>query len=120
MSYNLSKKTRVLSYSTEATVEDAEVVLYTCPTNARAMMSLLFISNSGGNTTVDVEWNREGGTQHVHILGGKNMTVGEYVQFSDAVIVFEPGDTMVVTASNNASPHIDAVCTVEEVFIPVG
>jgi len=84
------------------------------------MMSLLFFSNANGNTTVDVNWWRNNGTEHVHIVGGKNMTTGEYVQFSDGIIVFEPGDYMTITPSGNTTPHIDALCTVEEMFVPVG
>jgi len=115
-----SKATRILTYSVSCTTENQEEVLYTCPANCRAMMSLLFFSNANGNTTVDVNWYRENGTKHVHIVGGKNMTSGEFVQFSDGIIVFEPGDYMTVTPSGNTTPHIDALGTVEEVFIPVG
>jgi hypothetical protein len=82
-------------------------------------MSLLFLSNANGNTDVSVEWDRGDGT-HVHIVGGKNMVSGEYLQFSDGAVVLEPGDAMHVTASGNTSPHIDALCTVEEIFKPVG
>jgi len=114
------KPTRIITYSVSAQTADQEEVLYTCPANCRAMMSLLFFSNANGNTTVDVNWYRENGTKHVHIVGGKNMISGEFVQFSDGIIVFEPGDYMTVTPSGNTTPHIDAMCTVEEVFIPVG
>lgn len=119
MAFNIDKKTRVVTYNIACTVEDQEYTLYTCPPNARAMMSLLFVSNANGNTTVDIEWNRADGT-HMHILGGKNMVAGDYIQFSDGYVVFEPGDSMAVTASGNATPHIDVLCTVEEIFLPVG
>jgi hypothetical protein len=81
-------------------------------------MSLLFVSNVSGNVTVDVEWNRADGS-HIHILGGKNMTAGEYLQLSDGYIVFEAGDVLNVTATGS-TPHVDVFATVEEFFVPVG
>ena len=116
----LNKATRIVTYSKECRTEDQAEVLYTCPTNCRAMMTLLFISNANGNTSVDIMWYRENGSQHIHIIGGKNMTAGEFLQFDGATIVFEPGDYMTVTPTGNTAPHLDALCTVEEVFIPVG
>lgn len=120
MSFNIDKKTRVVSYSVECEVQDQQETLYACPANVRAMMSLLFISNSDGNTTVDVVWQRQNGAQHIHILGGKNMVSGDYIKFDGSYIVFEPGDVMKITPTSNATPHIDAFCTVEEIFVPVG
>jgi len=120
MAFNIAKSTRVVTYDTQCTTENQEETLYTCPDNARAMMSLLFVSNVSGNTTVDVEWYRGDGARHNHILGGKNMTTGEYIQFDGAYIVFEPGDYMTITPSSNTSPHVDAFVTVEEIFVPVG
>lgn len=120
MSFNIAKKTRVVTYSIECQTEDQAETLYTCPANSRGMMNLLFLSNIGGNTDVTVRWVRESGTQDIHILGGKNMTTGDYIKFDGSYIVFEPGDYMEVTPSGNASPHIDVLATVEEIFIPVG
>jgi hypothetical protein len=117
---SIVKSSRLITYSVEAQTEDQAETIYTCPANCRSMMSLLFLSNSDGNTTVDVMWVRQNGTQHIHILGGKNMTSGEYIQFSDAVIVFEPGDYMTITPSGNTAPHMDCLVTVEEIFIPIG
>jgi hypothetical protein len=41
---------------------------------------------------------------------------GEFIQFSDGFIVFEPGDALTVTPSSQAAPHIDTFATVEEFF----
>lgn len=115
----LTKSSRKISYNVACLVEDQQETLYTCPANCRSEMSLLFISNADGNTDVEVEFIRANG-DHVHIIGGKNILGGDYLQFSDAVLVFEPGDSMKVTPSGNTTPHIDAICTVEEIFKPVG
>ena len=117
---SFAKPTRIVTYTASAQVEDEDKVLYTCPSNCRGMMTLLFFSNANGNTTVDVNLYRQNGTEHIHIVGGKNMVGGEFVQFSNGIVVLEPGDYMTITASGNTTPHIDAMCTVEEVFIPVG
>lgn len=107
---------RAKTYNVTCTVSGQVYTLYTCPDNCRARMNLLYISNSDGTTTANVEWERADGT-HVHILGGKNLSSGEFIQWSDAYIVFEPGDSMTVTAVAG-SPHLDAMCTVEEYFSP--
>ncbi len=80
-------------------------------------MNLLYLSNAGANSPdVSVEWNRAD-SSHVHILGAKNLGAGEFLQWSGAYIVIEPGETITVTPSAVSSPHIDAICTVEEFFM---
>ena len=79
-------------------------------------MNLLYLTNSNGTTSVNVEWDRADGT-HTHILGGKNLSTGEYIQWSGAYIVLEPGDSVKVTATVSGTPHIDILCTVEEYFL---
>ena len=108
---------RAKTYNVTCTVSAQEYTLYTCPQNSRAHMNLLYLSNSNGTTTVSVEWNRADGS-HVHILGGKNLSLGDFIQWSDAYIVLEPNDTITVTATVNGIPHLDAMCTVEEYFLP--
>jgi len=111
-------ETRAKTYNVECTVQNQEYTLYTCPNNCRSRMNLLYVVNVVGNTTIDIEWDRADGS-HMHILGSKNMTTGEFIQWSDAYIVLEPGDAVHVTPSSNASPHVDVLCTVEESFLPV-
>lgn len=118
MSFNISKNTRVRTVNTSALVDEQVYTLYTCPANCRAMMSLLFLSNTGGTVSVSVEWERADGS-HAHILGGKNLGTGEFIQFSDGYIVFEAGDYMTVVA-DGTDPHVDFLATIEEIFLPVG
>jgi hypothetical protein len=89
-------------------------------------MSMLHLVNSGGTVTVDVQFNRSAASQsalgvdaHAHILGGKNMGTGDFIQFLGAVMVLEPGDTVTVTA-DGTTPHVDAIATVEEFFLVPG
>lgn len=117
---SVSKNTRSRSVVKDFTVENVRGELYVCPNNCTTKMVLLFVANANGNTTVIIEWYRASASDHYFITGGKNLTSGEYIQFSDSYIVLEPGDKIEITPSGNASPNIHAFCTVEEIFIPVG
>ena len=132
------KPARVKSYWVDADVQDQIFTMYTCPANCRAEVSMLHVVNAGGNTTVDAYWyiapeniplsqssHHDYSTWIVsgyrsRILGGKNMTSGEYILLTGATLVLEPGDRLEIKPSANASPHIDARCTVIETFNPVG
>ena len=87
---------------------------------------MLHLVNSGGTVTVDVQFNRSSASQaalgvdaHAHILGGKNMSTGDYIQFLGAVMVLEAGDTVTITA-DGSTPHVDAIATLEEFFVTPG
>jgi len=109
---------RAKTYNVACLVQNQVYTLYTCPQNTRAVVNLLYLSNANdGNTTINVEWERADGS-HVHIIGGKNIGAGEFIQWSQGYIVFEPGDYFTATASANATPHMDVMCTVEEYFMP--
>lgn len=116
----LSKSSRFKTYNVSAEVQDQVYTLYTCPANCVAYMSTLFVANADGNTTVTINWYRVSYDDTFAILGGKNMTSGEYIQFTNGMIVLEAGDYFTVKASGNAAPNMDVLCTVEEVFKPVG
>jgi hypothetical protein len=81
-------------------------------------MNLLYVSNgNGGSPTINIEWNRADGS-HVHILGDKSLSSAEFIQWSQAYIVFEAGDNITAVASGMNGPHVDVLCTVEEYFLP--
>ena len=105
------------TYNVACIVRDQVYTLYTCPQNCRAHMNLLYIANASTTTpAITVEWERANGS-HMHIIGDKNMTAGETIQWAGSYIVFEAGDAIKATASAHASPHIDVLCTVEEFFL---
>ena len=117
---NSIKNSRPRTVNATGLVEDQEETLYVCPPNCRSHMNLLYITNTGSTSAdVDVEWNRADGS-HVHILGGKNISSSEFIQWSGAYIVFEAGDTLTFIPSGSNDPHVDAFATVEEFFQPVG
>lgn len=115
-----NKAYRRQSFGVSCLVEDQQEALYTCPANCRAEVEMLFITNPNGNTSVNVRWYRAATDDYISLLGGKNLTTGEYILLTGATLVLEPGDEIDVTPSGNSTPHIDATCTVVETFIPVG
>jgi len=120
----IAKFSRTKSEIIACTTDDQVETLYTCPSNAKAHMSLLFITNASANDTdLEVKWYRAADTTSYFILGSKNLGTGEFIQFTDAFIVLEAGDYITIEPSNTSgggTPIIDAFCTVEEFFIPVG
>ena len=106
------------TYNISCLVRDQEYTLYTCPANCRAYINLLYVSNgNGGTPSIKIEWDRADGS-HFHVLGDQNLTASQYIQWSQAYIVFEPGDSMKATAGGMNGPHVDVLCTVEEFFLP--
>ena len=110
------RNARPRTVNVAATTEDAVTNIYTCPSNCRALIPLLYVTNvSGGTCTVNIEFDRADGS-HMHILGSKNMANGEFIQWTGSYIVLESGDELNVTPSSQATPHIDVMVTVEEFF----
>ena len=125
-SLNVTTRSRMKTVNVECDTDEQVETLYTCPANCRSHVSMLHLVNTGGNVTVDVSFNRASSTQtnlgvdaHAHILGGKNLTAGDYIQFLGAEMVMEPGDTITVTA-DGSTPHVDVLATVEEFFTVPG
>lgn len=122
------KPARTKSEAVSCETENQLETLYACPANCRAEVTMLFVVNANGNTvvnangntTVNAYWYRASQNDSYNILGGKNMTAGEYILLTGATLVLEPGDEIRVMPTANATPNIDAMCTVTETFIPVG
>lgn len=117
------KRSRTRSAIKEATTDAVAVTLYTCPSNCKAHMNLLFITNGSANDSdIEIKWYRAADSASYFILGAKNLASGEFIQFDGgAFIVLEEGDYIQLTPDNTAggnNPKIDFFCTVEEFFIP--
>lgn len=118
--YAQGKPARRQSFGVSCETENQAETLYTCPANCRAEVEMLFVVNANGNTTVSGVWYDDSSSQSLNLIGGKNMTSGEYILLTGAVLVLEPGDEIRVTPTANTTPNIDAMCTVVETFNPVG
>jgi hypothetical protein len=121
----IAKFSRTKSEIVACTTDAVSVTLYTCPANAKAHMNLLFVTNAAAAASdIDIQWYRASAATSYFIIGGKNLSNGEFIQFDGgAFIVLEAGDYIQITPDNTAggaSPVIDAFCTVEEFFNPVG
>jgi hypothetical protein len=91
-------------------------VLYTCPLNCRAKIPLVFITNANGTNTITLKWYRKADNVSYFIVGGKNLSLGEFIQLSEAYIVLDPQDRLEVTLGS--AGNVDALCTAEETFTP--
>lgn len=122
MALNVTRPSRFKSYHAHNTVDDTTQTLYTCPDHCTSYMSLIFVSNVGNNSSdFSVDWWHNDDSSYTHIIGGKNLTVGEFLQLSGSFIVLEPFDRIEVTTTNTGGagiPDVDSIATVEEVFLP--
>ena len=128
---------RTRSVAVHCITDATSYKLYTCPANCKTHVSLLFITNAGtAASDITVDWLMKArnlptatsdtpvADELVHIIGGKNLGVGEYIQFDGgAFIVLETGDYLSAQADNTgggASPDVDVFITYEEFFFPEG
>jgi hypothetical protein len=113
------KSVRARTPITKVTVSATRTPFYTCPPNSRAQIPLIYIVNSNGTVSVTFEIYKAETATYFFIIAGKNLALGETIQLSDSYIVLEPGDQLVITCTGNTI-DVDALCTAEEIFIPVG
>jgi len=78
---------------------------------------MLLLTGVLDSPNVDVTWEN---SAVCHILGGKNISIGEYVLLTGATLVLQAGNTIKVKCTTNSAFRLDASCTVTETFIPVG
>jgi len=82
---------------------------------------MVYVVNANGTTTTaNGYWYDSSADEEYSIIGGKNLGQGEFILLVEATLVLEPGDELRVTPSGNATPDLDAMCTVTETFRPVG
>ena len=124
MALNVTRPSRFKSYGLHAVLDDTAYTVYTCPPNTVAYMSLVFVSNASASASdVSVEWDDDDSGTPIVIIGGKNLTSGEFIQLSGSFLVLEESDTVKMTTANTAGgndPDVSIIVTVEEVFLPNG
>lgn len=119
---NVTTNSRMITVNRRCDTNAQLETLYTCPANCRSHVSMLHVVNFNGTVTIDITFNRVSATQtklgvdaQAHILGSKNMSQGDFVQFLGAEMVMEPGDTIKIVATGSTA-QVDAMATVEEFF----
>ena len=118
--FNQGKPSRVVSKGTVVTVNDTFQTLYTCPSNCRAEITMLYVVNANGNASPLVVWQRASDSAVFNLIGGKNFSQGDSALLTGATLVLEPGDILKCKTTGNNTPEMDFMCTVIETFIPVG
>jgi hypothetical protein len=110
----MSKEPKIRSIGTVCTAGVANTV-YTCPDNYIAKMTLLFVSNHGGNNKlVTLQWSDASASQTYYLIGGVTLAATEYIKLDGSYLVLNPGDTLIVTPEAGSS--MDTTVTVEEYY----
>ena len=113
------KEGRARTPIVNCTVSATRTDVYTCPPNCRAKVPLVYIVSVTGPTSITLELYKADSDSYFFIISGKNFNTGDFIQLSDSYIVLEPGDKLDITCTGS-NVNVDALCTVEETFIPVG
>ena len=126
------KPARTKSFWADVKLDDTLYDMYTCPANCTAEVTMIHVVNANGNTSVFVYWDIAAANvppalqatyptgYKSNIVGGKNMSIGEFFTLSGATLVLQPGDKIQVKSDGAVPPHVDVLCTVTETFVPVG
>ena len=91
------------------TTSATPVEVFSVPQGHVAHWTLLFVSNHGGSTnTIDVLIRKSGGSE-IYLLEGYSTSSKEFLQFSDATIVLQEGDS--VEANIGSNGDVAVICT---------
>jgi hypothetical protein len=104
-------------YTRDATITTtALTTILTVPSGYIAYWSLLFIANHGGSTnSATVYWDKASGTD-LYIIDDKNITSKDYIQFTDALLVMQPGDS--IKAQIGSIGNFGIACTIDLLEAP--
>lgn len=94
-----------------------KVTAYTVPNGITADWLLLYIVNTGANNSISVYWYDASTSTEFYILGGKNLTTGEYILFNGAEVVLQAGDQIRYQLGSSGS--MTAIATVD-ITSPIG
>ena len=90
---------------------------YTVPTGISAYWQMLYIVNTGANNSISVYWYDASSNTEFYILGGKNLTTGEYILFNGAEVVLQHGDQIRYQLSGSGAMTV--ISTIE-INAPIG
>jgi hypothetical protein len=82
--------------------------VFTVPNGYVAEVDMLFISNhSGNNKTVTAVWKHAHNPAHqIRIIDGYPLATKGFIQFSDGAVVFQQGDSLVVTPEASSAMSV--------------
>lgn len=101
------RKVSAITTRTDTTKE----TLYTVPTKHHALWELAYVISLTGNDSPSVFWYDVSKNTEYKILGGKNLSAGDYVLLTNAVVAMEEGDE--VRVQNSTTNSVTYLCTFE-------
>jgi hypothetical protein len=88
-------------------VANTPTVIYTVPKGCKAILTLLYISNStGSNKTVSAAWHDHSEGDDIVILGTTNLDANKYIQLSDGRVVLDEYDYIKITTEAGSSMSV--------------
>ena len=91
---------------------DTSNTVYTVPKGCKAIATMLFLANAGGNSkSISADWYDKSANDDIVIAAGKSVSAGEYIQFSDGRLVLDEYDEIRVTPE--AASTFSVILTME-------
>jgi hypothetical protein len=100
---------KVTSAKTKTTT--TKEVLYVVPTSNTGFWELLYVISTAGTETPKVYWYDKSKNTEYLILAGKNLGAGDYILFTEKVVVLQGGDEIRIEQVGTSS--VTYVITVE-------
>lgn len=100
---------KVTSAKTKTTT--TKEVLYVVPTSNTGFWELLYVISTAGTETPKVYWYDKSKNTEYLILAGKNLGAGDYILFTEKVVVLQGGDEIRIEQAGTSS--VTYVITVE-------
>lgn len=107
----MSRKVSAAKTKTTTTKE----VLYTVPANNTGFWQLLYVISTVGTETPKVYWYDKSKNLEYLILAGKNLGAGDYLLFTEAVVVIQGGDEIrIEQAGTNSVTYTVTIELIQE------
>jgi len=97
---------------------DTETVVYTCPSNFTSRVGLVFVCNrENGTLDINIKWDDLSNGDPHNILFKYRISNHSFLQLSNAYLVLNSGDSLIVSAEQSDANY-DVVVSCEEYFDP--
>lgn len=103
----MTRKVSAVATRTNAT----KVTLFTVPTKNTGLWSVMYIISTSGTESPKVFWYDSSTNTEYFIVGGKNLSAGDYILLNNAEVVLQAGDE--IRVQNNGTNSVTYLATVE-------
>lgn len=97
-----------------ARTNNTKVTLLTVPTKNTGIWTTMYVISTAGVETPKVFWYDASTNTEYFVIGGKNLSSGDYILLADKEIVLQAGDE--IRIQNTGSNSVTYIATVE--FMP--